>query len=269
MKHNKKRNTAFIYEALVRALTKAIIDKDIKKKDVVVLILKEHFYKDSPLAAELDLYRSLLETRNVCKELAERILNETKIAHTRIDGSELFDAQSRIIKSINKRLGPDTWSSFVPNFKSLASINSIFGQKASVKRKVLFEQALVDRMSDKTRSPSPSRLEPIDSLTYRSFIEKFNNKYETLLMEQKDLLNRYITSFADDGLELRVYLNEELHRLKNALHTAKEASSESLIIEKISGVETYLEQFRRREFKPADLNKVLKTQELIKELTSQ
>ena len=28
MKHNKKRNTAFIYETLTRELTKAIVDKN-------------------------------------------------------------------------------------------------------------------------------------------------------------------------------------------------------------------------------------------------
>ena len=32
MKHNKKRNTAFIYEMLVRELTKAIVHKDLGKK---------------------------------------------------------------------------------------------------------------------------------------------------------------------------------------------------------------------------------------------
>ena len=33
-RHNKKRNTAFIYEALVRELTKCIISKDIERKGI-------------------------------------------------------------------------------------------------------------------------------------------------------------------------------------------------------------------------------------------
>ena len=33
MKHNKKRNTAFIYETLTRELTKSIIEKDTDKKN--------------------------------------------------------------------------------------------------------------------------------------------------------------------------------------------------------------------------------------------
>ena len=33
IKHNKKRNTAFLYEALVRELTKATMTKDGEKKN--------------------------------------------------------------------------------------------------------------------------------------------------------------------------------------------------------------------------------------------
>ena len=32
LKHNKKRNTAFLYEALVKELTKAIVNKDVEGK---------------------------------------------------------------------------------------------------------------------------------------------------------------------------------------------------------------------------------------------
>ena len=32
MKHNKKRNTAFIFEVLIRELTKSIVEKDTTRK---------------------------------------------------------------------------------------------------------------------------------------------------------------------------------------------------------------------------------------------
>ena len=86
-----------------------------------------------------------------------------------------------------------------------------------------------------------------------------------MIQEQKDLLNRYITSFSDDGFELRLYLNEELSRLKSVLKAAKE-ETEPLISTKVGDVMTYLEELRRREFTSIDLSKILKTQELVKEL---
>ena len=42
IKHNKKRNTAFLYEVLVRHLTKSVIDNDSEKKRLVASIIKEH-----------------------------------------------------------------------------------------------------------------------------------------------------------------------------------------------------------------------------------
>ena len=41
MKYNKKRNTAFLYEALILEMTKAIVNKDEKRKNIALrLILK-------------------------------------------------------------------------------------------------------------------------------------------------------------------------------------------------------------------------------------
>ena len=55
MKHNKKRNTAFIYETLTRELTKAIVDKDSDRKETVLAIIKEGFGGDSTLARTFSL----------------------------------------------------------------------------------------------------------------------------------------------------------------------------------------------------------------------
>jgi hypothetical protein len=123
---------------------------------------------------------------------------------------------------------------------------------------------IVDRMSTPTSTRTDDTLQPLDNLTYNSFISKFNDKYTNLLSEQKDLLNRYITSFADEGFELRLYLNEELRRLKSLLST-HESESQS-VSTRITEVVDYLEGFRKRDFIDTDLNKVLQTQELVREL---
>jgi len=267
MKHNKKRNTGFIYETLTRELTQTIVRQDVQRKRKIVFILKEFFSKGGPLACELQLYRTLLETSSLQENVAERLLQETKWAHEKLDKERIFDMQSAAIAAINKGLGQKVWANFVPNFKSLASVNAIFNSKTSVKKKVLFEHALVDRMSKQTSPHAQTKMKSLDSLAYNSFITKFNNKYSNLLGEQKDLLNRVITSFADDGFELQIYLNEELSRLKNLVNTVMETIDEPLVAQKLEGVREYLEEFRRREFTDTDLNKILKTQELMKELT--
>ena len=45
MKHNKKRNTAFLYECLIRELTKAILKEDKQRQTKVKGLLREFFTK--------------------------------------------------------------------------------------------------------------------------------------------------------------------------------------------------------------------------------
>jgi hypothetical protein len=268
MKHNKKRNTAFIYETLSRLLTKSIVEKNTPQKAKVLSIIKEFFRPGTILRQELDLYKILLETNNLEEKMAEKMLNEVKAAYAKLDGKDIFTAQSKAIAAINKEISQEAWATFVPNFKSLASVNAIFNSKTSVKKKVLFEQAIVNRMSEKETPHHTSEMKPLDNLTYHSFIQKFNNKYGDLLQEQKDLLNRYITSFADDGFELRVYLNEEIYRLKDAVTSAAEGVDQPMFRTKLIEIREFLDGFRKREFTGNDLNRILKTQELVKELGS-
>jgi len=266
MKHNKKRNTAFIYEALTRELTQALLSKNGPRRDQVVTILKEYFNSRETLHTELKLYQALLETCNIKKEMAERLIREVKNEHERLDENAIFNRQSQLIATINKTLGPAVWNMFVPNFKSLASISAIFNSNTGVKKRVLFEQALIDKMSASYNARELTEMRPLDTLTYASFIKKFNLKYSEILQEQKELLNRYITSFADDGFELRLYLNEELSRLKASLEMVMSDKPASLIETRAQEVRKYLEEFRHRDFTEHDLNRILKTQQLIEEL---
>ena len=56
--HNKKRNTAFIYEVLIAELSKASMANDNDKKNKLVNLLKENFSKGKILKRDLDIYRS-------------------------------------------------------------------------------------------------------------------------------------------------------------------------------------------------------------------
>ena len=53
MKHNKKRNTAFLYESLIKELTVAIVRKNNDRKNVILGMIKENFTKGSILRDEL------------------------------------------------------------------------------------------------------------------------------------------------------------------------------------------------------------------------
>ena len=48
-RYNKKRNTAFVYEALIREGTSAILQGDHDRKNTVVKLIKKHFAPNSEL----------------------------------------------------------------------------------------------------------------------------------------------------------------------------------------------------------------------------
>jgi hypothetical protein len=53
LKHNKKRNTAFVYEALIRELTESVVKNNKNKQNKIVSIIKDHFNNSSVLKEEL------------------------------------------------------------------------------------------------------------------------------------------------------------------------------------------------------------------------
>ena len=73
IKHNKNRNTAFVYEALIREGTSAILQGDHDRKNTVVKLIKKHFTPASILNKELQCYQSLYETTNTDQKTCEKI----------------------------------------------------------------------------------------------------------------------------------------------------------------------------------------------------
>ena len=160
------------------------------------------------------------------------------------------------------------FNNFIPNYKTLATIDQIFSDRISPKNQVILENEIVKNMTK--QFPTKEVVEPIDNIIYNTFVEKFNNKYESnLLEEQKTLLTYYIASFADNALELKVFLNEEIARLKNKLEEARainEIKSDTEMLEKTNKIIERLNGFSNKAIDDSLLLTVMKTQELVKEI---
>lgn len=219
-KHNKKRNTAFLYEALIRELTKSVIEQDKNRQAKVVSICKQYFCENSLLKKEKDLYFCILESFDLSKESAEKILSEVLSARKEIDNDKLFQEQTKLIHIVNKELGNSVFSNFIPGYKNLATIAQIFAKNCPIKDRVLLENSVVEKMTAPKEEQGKTNLQSIDKLTFKTFTEKFNEKYSnTLKEEQKKLITKYVMSFGDNGVELKYFLNEELGRLKGKTKT--------------------------------------------------
>lgn len=269
LKHNKKRNTAFVYESLVREMTKAIVEKNLELKDDIVSIIKEHFTKNSLLYRELKLYKTICETYDLEPHTAEKLVYEIRKEHTKLDKQILFTEQSILIKKINSILSNSVFSNFVPNYKSLATAYQIFNEETPIKKRVLLEQAMVEKISSK-KEKKQLEVKPIDNLVYKSFVNKFNSEYASrLISEQKELLSKYISSFADNGLEFKIFLNEEISRLRSNLNNSlilEEIKKDPEMVKKTKEVIEVLNNFKKENINKNMIMKILKIQNLVKEI---
>ena len=271
LKHNKKRNTAFIYEALVKELTKSVIKKDNAKKNKILSVIKEGFSRGSALSEELRIFSALATEADLEKNMVEKLIMEARFLHKEIDQAKLFKEQTKIINRINKELSSAVFSNFVPNYKHLATIAQIFDKGTSIKDRIILENRLIKSLMPK--SEQEGGLKPIDNLIYSKFVEKFNDKYsnDRLHEEQKSLLNHYITSFADNGIKFKIFLNEELGRLKDEvklLLTTQEISEDQAITSKVNEVLSTLRSFSDRDVDAAAIRDILHIQNLVREAQS-
>jgi len=273
-KHNKKRNTAFLYEILIREATKAIIEQNEGQRNKILALLKESFNPNSVLTKELELYKALLETDSLEPYVAEKLLFQVREAYRKLDQEDIYAQQGKLLDKINKTISKQTYSNFVPNYKSLATISQFFNADTSaheVKTNVLLETKIVKNLTASKIEESQKEMKLIDNLVFKTFTEKFNDKYSgALLKEQKELLNRYIFSFIDNGVDIKIYLNEELSRLHNALNDAiknKEIKKDSNMEYSTKQVVVMLEDFRKSPIDTVMIKKVMKIQNLVQEIT--
>jgi len=266
-RHNKKRNTAFLYEALVRELTKSVVRNDNHRKSSIISILKEHFNKSTLLYKELQLYKDAVSTDELEPEYAEKFVNYLKMEHEKIDKNNLSKEKNAVISKINKELTKSVYTNFVPNYKSLATISQLFDDDVTVKNRILLENKIINILTSSKQQEK--EMEPITNLAYKTFIEKYNSQYDELLEEQKQLLNHYITSFSDNSIGLSIFLNEEIGRLKGVLHSSLEMAEikeDPNMLQSTNEVLELMDNFKKAPTSEDMIKKILRIQTLAKEI---
>ena len=264
MKHNKKRNTAFLYECLIKEITKAIVRKDNDRKEIAVNIVKENFSKGSILYNDLQLYKQLLETKGLNSEFAQRFIVEVKKDWDNLDRKEVFNVQTDLIKKINEQLGPDVFGNFVQNYRNLATVGQFFNSSSlGAKNRLVLEDKIKNLVMIKENKQKEEKLLHIDKLTYKTFVNKFNETYQHALRpEQRNLLTNYITSFSDNGLGLKAFMNEELGRLKEEI-TSLEGSEYD---DKLNLVKERLDSYSTKPLNEDVVKEVFYIQDLLAEI---
>lgn len=266
VRHNKKRNTAFLYEVLVKELTKSVINKNSTRSKKIKSILREHFRSGMVLFSELGCFNALSDKSNLDQYTAEKMVFRAKKEYDQLDKQEVFKEQSAVIKKVNTELGKGVFNNFVPNYKSYATLAQIFGEKMPVKSRVLMEQRIIENLTSSEQEKE--KLEPVDKLVVNKFADRFNEAYTELLPEQKELLSRFIVSFNENEVDFKLYAGQELKRIYESVEaslTLSDVREDEQMIENTKKVLQQISEFNVTNLKEQEILNILKLQKLVRE----
>ena len=222
VKHNKIRNTGLLFEFLLRQITSDVLNKSNGK---AVSIVKEKFNENTELGKELALYNILITKKFKSDSKADYFINEVMKARYDLINGRLRRERYNLIKEIQSNYNLQKFmSSKVPNYKTYASIYKLFEYKIlspdektesffNIVEHVTTEDSNL-RLSETVKTLPDD--EDLRILTYRTLLEKFNQKYTKLSGAQKNLLREYINNVSNTN-SLKDTLKEIVKGLKNDL----------------------------------------------------
>ncbi len=130
------------------------------------------------------------------------------------------------------------------------------------RQRIILEDKAYNLLSSKDEERK--EFQHIDNLTFKSFINKFNETYKnTLREEQRTLLTHYITSFANNGVELKSYINEELTRIRSEVNNI---IKEGVFVEKFNLILEKINDFGAAPIDEEKIKEVFYLQDLIHEV---
>ena len=112
------------------------------------------------------------------------------------------------------------------------------------------------------------KMQNITSLVVNKYIERFNEKYDHLMAEQKTLLSKYILAVGDNRADFIVYLSEELSRIRREVDhslSLEEVKNDNDMVSNTKKLLDQIDSFNISEVNEKTLLKLLKLQTLVVE----
>ena len=209
-----------MHEQLIRYASEKIVEGlDIRAEDAL-RILNKNFHKQSELFREFRLFNSLVHTRVPTKEVARKIINESRLACKNHDNTKLRTEKSSLIKDINHQLNTqDFYDKKIKEYRVFATVQALLNewrgaQKLSPAEIVAYESGLENWLIREASPNSLSKTAHANPLSLQIMIEKFNKKYKNSL--GKDQVRLLESCLLNDEPAVVIQINA----LKNKATTA-------------------------------------------------
>ena len=227
IKHSKYKNTGILFELLVRQITADTL-KGVDSP--AINLLKENFVK-SELGREYKLYESVLKSKVLSEGRANLLLSTILESSTKLNRTVLKKQKYNLINEIKKYYNLESFfGSKINNYKEIGSIYTLIESYNSKqvtdinqinKNKITLLEHLTKQIipkddTDKILNEFSEYDKDVRSLTHRILLEKFNDKYDGLSIDQKQVLKEFINS-VDSTPGLRTFYNSKIKELKTSL----------------------------------------------------
>ena len=277
-KHNKIRNTGLLYEFLLRQITADVLNKDDKSK--AISIVKSRFNETTELGKELALYNIVINKKFNNDAKADYFINEVIKERRKLNNSVLKREKYNLIKEIQSNYNLQKFtSSKVPNYKIYASTYKLFEfiNSLSPDEKTESFFNLVEHITTNNRdiklSETISNLpddEDLRILTYKTLLEKFNQKYTKLSGAQKNLLKEYINNISNTN-SLKDTLQVIVSELKKDLKTHSKNLKDKVVKIKLKEAINSIDKFcgvdsKQNIVKDSHVLQTMRYLELVKEM---
>ena len=228
IKHSKYKNTGILFELLVRQITADTLKGD---DSPAIDLLKKYFVK-SELGREYKLYESILKSKVINESRATLFINTALDNSKRFNKTSLKKQKYNLINEIKNHYDLDTFfGAKIKNYKELAALYTLIegvntdkatDTKQLVNNKItLLEFLTKQEVSTKQKDIVLNEFKTYDKdtriLTYKVLLENFNDKYDNLSSDQKQVLKEFINS-VDSTPGLRNFYNTKIGELKASLN---------------------------------------------------
>ena len=248
IKHSKFKNTGLLFELLVRQITSDTLEG---KNSVAINILKKYFV-NTELGKEYKLYEQLTAYKNLSEPKAEMVINTLVETSTKLRRSEIRKQKYNLVKEIRDNYNVEKFFKVkVGNYKIFAALNNLIENQSS--DKVTPETTISNKITILEHLTKAPVVAPTDTLleeykgyskdlrvlTYRLLLEKFNDKYDHLNTQQKQILREVINSI-DNTDKLKDYYNGKIVEVRDILKNKIKGTSDKVMQIKLVEVLKYI-----------------------------
>ena len=275
IKHSKFKNTGLLFELLVRQITSDTLEG---KNSIAIIILKKYFV-NTELWKEYKLYEQLGAYKNLTEAKAEMVINTLVETSTKLKRTEIRKQKYNLVREIKESYNVENFfKAKVTNYKVFAALNNLIENQSSEKvapetvinnKITLFEHLTkvpTVVQSDELLEEYKGYSKDLRILTYKMLLEKFNEKYDHLTPQQKEVLREVVTA-VDNTDKLKEYYNTKITEVQNLLSKKTSVLKDEVLKIKITEVLKYVQPLGKTEKVTNDcIINLLQYYELLNEL---